>query len=136
MQAVSEDDVLVVWKLDRLGRSLPHLLELVSTLKVKGAGFRSLSEAMDTTTPGGTLIFHVMGALAEFERSLIIERTRSGMKAARERGRKPGPKPKLTTEQIAHARQMIEQGSHSPSVMASLLQVDRSTLWRALKRGY
>jgi len=137
LSAVGPGDVLTVWKLDRLGRSLPHLLELVETLKGKAAGFRSLTEAMDTTTPGGELIFHVMGALAQFERSLIVERTRAGMQAARAQGRQPGRKPKLAPEQLGHARKLLEgEDPPSPSEIARLFNVDRSTLWRALKRGY
>jgi DNA invertase Pin-like site-specific DNA recombinase len=137
MRAVGPGDVLTVWKLDRLGRSLPHLLQLVDRLKGQGAGFRSLTEAMDTTTPGGELIFHVMAALAQFERSLIVERTRAGMQAARERGRRPGRKPKLTPEQLKHARELLEgESRRSPGEVAKLFNVDRSTLWRALRRGY
>lgn len=137
MSAVGSGDVLTVWKLDRLGRSLPHLLQLVDRLKAQGAGFRSLTEAMDTTTPGGELIFHVMGALAQFERSLIVERTRAGMQAARERGRRAGRKPKLAPEQLEHARELLEgESRRSPSDVARLFSVDRSTLWRALRRGY
>lgn len=136
LAAVRRGDVLVVWKLDRLGRSLPHLLELVGRLEAEGAAFCSLTEAIDTATPGGELIFHVMGALAQFERALIVERTRAGMRAAREQGRRPGPKPKLTPEQLAHARRMIEQGTCGPAEMAALFGVDRTTLWRALRRGY
>ncbi len=135
LRQLRENDVLVVWKLDRLGRSLPHLLELVTRLKERGAGFRSLTEAMDTTTPGGELIFHVMGALAQFERALIVERTRAGMKAARERGRRPGPKPRLTLEQVRHARELIDAGRPVGEV-AALFTVSRPTLWRALRRGY
>jgi len=137
MDAVGQGDVLTVWKLDRLGRSLPHLLQLVDRLKAKGAGFRSLTEAMDTTTPGGELIFHVMGALAQFERALIVERTRAGMQAARERGRRAGRKPKLTLDQLKHARELLEgENRRSPGQVAELFNVDRSTLWRALRRGY
>jgi DNA invertase Pin-like site-specific DNA recombinase len=104
-------------------------------LEGRGAGFRSLTEAIDTTTAGGTLIFHVMGALAQFERSLIVERTRAGMQAARARGQLPGPKPKLSLEQIAHARELVEQGKTIPQI-ALLFGVERTTVWRALKRGY
>ena len=85
---VRDGDVLVVWKLDRLGRSLPHLIETVTALERRGAGLRSLTEAIDTTTPGGRLIFHVFGALGQFERDLIRERTRAGLVAAAARGRK------------------------------------------------
>lgn len=137
LAALGPGDVLVVWKLDRLGRSLPHLLALVERLKGQGAGFRSLTEAMDTTTPGGELIFHVMGALAQFERALIIERTRAGMQAARARGRRPGRRPSLSREQLAHARELLEgENPRSPGEVAALFGIHRSTLWRALKRGY
>lgn len=137
MEAVGPGDVLTVWKLDRLGRSLPHLLQLVEQLKGRRAGFRSLTEAMDTTTPSGELIFQVMGALAQFERSLIIERTRAGMQAARAQGRRAGRKPKLTREQLAHARELLDgENPRSPGEVAILFNVDRSTLWRALKRGH
>jgi DNA invertase Pin-like site-specific DNA recombinase len=86
LSAVNKGDILVVWKLDRLGRSLPHLLELITGLGEEGIGFQSLSEQIDTSSAGGRLVFHIMGALAEFERSLISERTKAGMKAARRRG--------------------------------------------------
>ncbi len=86
ISALSPEDTLIVWKLDRLGRSLSHLIGLVSLLEKRGVAFRSLSEAIDTTTASGRLLFHVMGALAEFERALISERTRAGMAAARARG--------------------------------------------------
>jgi DNA invertase Pin-like site-specific DNA recombinase len=84
------DDVLVVWRLDRLGRSLPHLIEMMSRLEERGIGFQSLQESVDTTTSGGRLIFHIFGALAEFERNLIRERTQAGLAAARARGIKGG----------------------------------------------
>ena len=87
---VREGDTLVVWRLDRLGRSLKHLIETIGALEERGVGFRSLQEAIDTTTSGGRLIFHIFGALAEFERNLIRERTRAGLAAARARGRKGG----------------------------------------------
>ncbi|WP_440583783.1 recombinase family protein [Xenorhabdus bovienii] len=85
-----EGDVLTVWRLDRLGRSLPHLIEVISTLEACGVGFRSLTESIDTTTSGGRLIFHVFGALGQFERDLIRERTKAGLTAAATRGRKGG----------------------------------------------
>ena len=128
LKIMQPGDVLTVWKLDRLGRSLPHLLQLVERLKGQGAGFRSLTEAMDTTTPGGELIFHVMGALAQFERSMIIERTRAGMQAARAQGRRAGRKPKLTREQLAHARELLDgESPRPPGEVAALFNVDRST---------
>jgi DNA invertase Pin-like site-specific DNA recombinase len=105
----------------------------VRQLGGKEAGFASLSEAIDTTTPGGTLVFHMMGALAEFERALIVERTRAGLAAARKRGKALGRPRKLTADQVAHAREVIEGGLQTPSGMAELLRVDPSTLWRALR---
>lgn len=124
-------DSLVVWRLDRLGRSLPHLIETIRLIGDKGAGFRSLTESIDTTTAGGRLYFHMMGALAEFERALIIERTRAGMKAAKARGVEVGRKRVLTPAQISHARQLVNQGE-SPSAVARSMRVGRSTLYRAL----
>lgn len=100
LKRLNQGDVLVVWKLDRLGRSMRHLIELTSTFESKGIGFRSLSDAIDTSTPGGKLYFHLMGAIAEFERDLISERTKAGMAAAKARGirmgrpRKPSPSQK------------------------------------------
>lgn len=129
--ALLPGDVLVVWRLDRLGRSLADLIELVNQLKAKGCGFRSLTEAIDTGTAGGELVFHLFGAMAQFERSLIIERTRAGLVAAKQRGKKLGRKRSLTDRQVAHARQLIEGGESLPAVARSL-GVARSTLWRAL----
>src|SRR5262249_2279042 len=100
-------DTLVVWKLDRLGRSLAHLIEVVRGLEGQGVGFKSLRESIDTTTPGGKLIFHVFGALAEFERDLIRERTSAGLAAARARGRHGGRPRRLTPRQVILARAML-----------------------------
>ena len=97
LTVIRKGDVLVVWKLDRLGRSLPHLVETVGQLEAKGVGFRSLTETIDTTTPGGRLIFHVFAALGQYERDLIRERTRAGLKAAEARGRKADASRFLTT---------------------------------------
>ena len=127
-----QGDVLVVWRLDRLGRSLQHLIDVIRTMGEKGVGFRSLSDNIDTTTAGGRLYFHMMGALAEFERDLIRERTRAGMNAARARGEHLGRKPALSPAQIDHARLLIERGE-SPSSVARSLKVGRSTLYRSLK---
>ncbi len=132
--AVGKGDVLVVWKLDRLGRSLSFLIELIEKLRNEGAGFESLSDGIGTTTAGGKLVFHIMGALAEFERSLISERSKAGMQAARRRGKHIGRPHKLNREQIAHARRMIREGQETVSSMAGLLSVDRTTLYRALSR--
>jgi len=96
LSASAVGDILVFWRLDRLGRSLPRLIETIRLIGEKGAGFRSVTEIIDTTTAGGRLYFHMMGALAEFERTLIIERTRAGMKAAKARGVEVGRKRALT----------------------------------------
>jgi len=133
LSAMSNGDILMVWKLDRLGRSLSFLIELVENLKEQGSGFVSLSDGIDTTTAGGKLVFHIMGALAEFERSLIIERTKAGMAAARSRGRHLGRPPALNAQQIHHAKKLIARGEETPSSIAALYGVSRSTLWRALK---
>jgi len=125
------DDVLVVWKLDRLGRSLSHLISVVQELGDKGCGFQSLSENIDTTTAGGRLVFHLMGSLAEFERSLIAERTRAGLAAARMRGVRIGRRKAMNAEQVRHARALLEAGER-PADIARTLQVGRSTLYRAL----
>ena len=132
LRAIKSGDTLTVWRLDRLGRSLPHLIEIVRGLEEKGAGFQSLSEEINTTTAGGRLVFHLMGALAEFERSLIVERTQAGLNAARKRGAKIGRPRSLTPSQIKHAQKLIDTGERPASVARSL-SVDRSTLYRALK---
>ncbi|WP_146691713.1 recombinase family protein, partial [Escherichia coli] len=98
---LSAGDTLVVWKLDRLGRSMRHLVTLIEELRQRGVNFRSLTDSIDTSTPMGRFFFHVMGALAEMERELIVERTRAGLAAARAKGRVGGRRPKLTTEQWA-----------------------------------
>ena len=133
LSKIARGDTLVVWKLDRLGRSLPHLIDTVKQLGQRGAGFASLSESIDTTTAGGTLIFHIMGALAEFERSLIVERVNAGIAAAKKRGKHVGRPRKLTSEQIAHARDVIAEGKQTCGSMAEILGVDHSTLWRAMR---
>lgn len=132
LAAVQEGDVLVVWRLDRLGRSLGFLIDLIARLGDGKAGFQSLTEAIDTTTAGGRLVFHMMGALAEFERSLIAERTKEGMKAAKRRGKHVGRPPALSAEQIAFARRTLVAGTETMNGLASFMGVNRSTLRRAL----
>ena len=134
IKKVKKGDVLVVWKLDRLGRSLGHLIELIEALREKGAGFQSLSDGINTTTAGGKLVFHIMGALAEFERSLIIERTKAGLAAAKRRGKYPGRPKSLTTQQIKHAKKMLDRGDESTGSIAALFDVNRTTIWRALNK--
>ena len=127
-------DVLVVWRLDRLGRSLAHLIQIIQRLQTAGVGFRSLQENMDTSTSGGQLIFHIFGALAEFERSLIRERTQAGLAAARLRGRVGGRPRQLSADQIRLARQLLADPHTTTQEVAAALHVSRTTLYRALKR--
>lgn len=123
-------DVLTVWKLDRLGRSLKHLIETVNELHERGVGFASLQENIDTTTSGGKLIFHVFGALAEFERELIRERTQAGLKAARARGRKGGRKEKLSPKQVEIAKAMVSDPNISINSICETLKISKPTLYR------
>jgi len=127
-----EGDVLVVWRLDRLGRSLKHLVQVVSDLHDRGVGFRSLHENIDTTTPTGRLVFHIFAALAEFERDLIRERTTAGLAAARARGRKGGRKPVLTARKVKVAHQMYQAGDSTVAEIAAVLGVSRATVYRHL----
>ena len=129
---VRDGEVLVVWKLDRLGRSLPDLIETVMTLAKRGVGFRSLTEAIDTTTPSGRLIFHIFGALGQFERDLIRERTRAGLAAAAARGRKGGRKPAITDDKLRRAREHIVKGL-TVREAASRVKVGKTALYKALK---
>lgn len=128
-------DSLVVWKLDRLARSLPQLIETVATLEDQGIGFRSLTEAIDTTTAGGKLVFHIFGALAEFERSVIRERTRAGLKAARDRGRKGGRPPALSAADLAVAKALLRDPAITVDEVATRLKVSPATLYRHLPGG-
>ena len=125
-------DILVVWKLDRLGRSLSHLVGVLSDLQGRGVAFLSLTEAIDTESAAGRLMGHILGALAEFERSLIVERTQAGLKAARQRGQKLGRKPSLSDDQRKHARTLLAKGE-SPAAVAKLLNVCRATLYNSLR---
>jgi len=134
MSSLKEGDTLIVWRLDRLGRSLHHLIETINDLKDRGIGFTSLNEAINTNTAGGELLFHVMGALAQFERRLISERSKAGMAAAKRRGKHVGRPLSLTTEQLNHAKEMVSKGLETVSGMAQLYGINRTTLHRALRR--
>jgi len=121
-------DVLVVWRLDRLGRSLPELVKIVGELEAAGVGFESTTERIETGTAAGRLVFHVFAALAEFERRLIVERTQAGLAAARARGRKGG-RPALPPEKVA-AIQAMAAGNRSVSEICKALKIGRSTLYK------
>ena len=126
-------DTLVVWRLDRLGRSLRHLIETVADLAARGIGFKSLTEQIDTTTRGGKLVFHVFGALAEFERDLIRERTHAGLAAARARGRTGGrPKKLADPKTLALAQQLYADGQTDVATICRTLGISRATLYRSV----
>ncbi len=130
MEFARAGDSLVVWKLNRLGRSLKHLIETVNQLNARGVGFASLQESVDTATPGGKLVFHIFGALAEFERELIRERTTAGLAAARARGRQGGRPAKLSAKQVKLARQLFADRSLSIKEICQTLSISRTTLYR------
>lgn len=120
VKAARRGDTLVVWKLDRIGRSLIDLLKRLQVLETAGVGFKSLTEGIDTTTPGGRLIMHVMGALAQFERDLIVERTREGVRRHIERGGRIGAEKKMTAEKLAKAAAMFRKGATTREVAAAI----------------
>lgn len=123
-------DVIVAWKLDRIGRSLKDLIETVNTLKSRDIGLKVLTQNLDTTTPSGMLIFHVFGAIAEFEKSLIQERTAAGLKMARARGRLGGRPKALDKKQVAVAESLYEDGKTSVSQICKTLGISRATFYR------
>jgi len=125
-------DALVVWKLDRLGRTVRQLVTFAEALKERGVEFRSLTDGIDTATPAGRFFFHMMAALAEMERDLIRERTSAGLAAARARGRHGGRRPKLAASQLAHARRLLSNPEVTVTEVAATLRVARSTLYRAM----
>jgi DNA invertase Pin-like site-specific DNA recombinase len=129
---VREGDTLVVWRLDRLARSIRELIQTLENLERRGIGLRSLTEAIDTTTAGGRLVFHIFGSIAEFERALIRERTRAGLVAAKARGVHGGPKPKLTGERLDHARNLLKSGA-SVSSVSRVMGVSRATVLRSVR---
>ena len=130
---VREGDTLVVWRLDRLGRSLKHLIETISQLDTRKIGFKSLTENIDTTTSGGKLIFHIFGALAEFERNLIRERTNAGLQAARARGRKGGRPKALTPKKAQMVQDLYRNKENSIDEICKILNISRTTLYRYIK---
>lgn len=133
-ELLREGDMLIVWRLDRLGRSLKHLIELISELEKQKIGFQSLQESIDTTTPNGKLVFHIFGALAEFERNLIQERTRAGLEAARARGWSGGRPKKLSAQERALAIDLYHQKKHGVDEICKALGISKPTLY-AYVRG-
>lgn len=131
LEMLREDDTLVVWKLDRLGRSVKQLVNLVGELHKLGIQFKSLTDAIDTGTPSGRFFFHVMASLAEMERELIVERTRAGLEMAKQLGRKGGRKPKMTSSKIESAKKLLSSGV-PPKDVAKNLGVSIPTLYRWL----
>jgi len=132
LEQLRPGDTLVVWRLDRLGRSLRHLIEVVTGLDERGVGFRSLRESIDTTTAGGRLVFHLFGALAQFEREIIRDRTVAGLTVARARGRVGGRPSKLTAEQVRQARRMYDARELTVEQIGAVLGVSRTSIYRAL----
>jgi DNA invertase Pin-like site-specific DNA recombinase len=132
LEMARRDDTLVVWRLDRLGRSLKHLIHLVEKLDQRGIGLRSLRENIDTTTSGGRLVFHLFGALAEFERSVIRERTQAGLSAARARGRQGGRPKRLSPNQRELLLRLHQERQHSIAEICQILGISKSTLYNYL----
>ena len=128
-------DTLVVWKLDRLGRSLKDLIGRITELQNRQIGFKSLTEQIDTTTSGGKLIFHIFGSLAEFERDIIRERTQAGLIAARARGKRGGRRPTLKPKEIAIVRKLYEDKQTPVEDLCRMFKISRMTLWRYVKKG-
>ncbi len=135
LEQLRPGDTLVVWRLDRLGRSLRHLIEVVTGLDSRGVGFRSLRESIDTTTAGGRLVFHLFGALAQFEREIIRDRTVAGLTAARSRGRVGGRPSKLSVEQVRQARRMYDARELTVEQIGAVLGVSRTSIYRALGKA-
>lgn len=135
LDQVRPGDTVVVWRLDRLGRSLRHLIDTVNALADRKVGFRSLTENIDTTTSGGKLVFHIFGALAEFERELIRERTVAGLAAARARGRQGGRPTVMSADKVATARQMYDSKQYTVEAIARVLGVSRASIYRHLTDG-
>ena len=132
LDQLRDTDVVVVWKLDRLSRSLKDLLHILDRVEAAGAGFRSLTEAIDTTTPAGRMMMQMIGSFAEFERAMIRERTSAGLAAARAEGRIGGRRPKLTPAQRADVVENVASGRRSAAQMARLYKVSEATISRIL----
>lgn len=132
LDMLRKGDTVVVWKLDRLGRSVQNLVALVNQFNDMGVQFKSLTESIDTSTPGGVLIFNVFSSLAQFERDLIRERTQAGLRAARARGRKGGRPSSLTIGQVKEVRRLYDAGTLTVRQIADLMNVSRSTIYRTL----
>ena len=128
-------DTFVIWRLDRLGRSLRHLIDTVTDLQERSIGFRSLTESIDTTTSGGKLVFHIFGALAEFEREIIRERTSAGLSAARARGKNGGRPKALTEKQVAMLRHLAADRDRSVQEICRTLGISRMTYYRYVDAG-
>ena len=135
LDQLRQGDVLIVWKLDRLSRSLKDLLTIIEKIDAAGAGFRSLTEAIDTTTPAGRMMMQIVGVFAEFEREMIRERTRAGLERARKKGRHPGRKPKLSDEQRQEIRDLVLSGKRTEAEAARLFNVHRSTISRLMREA-
>ena len=133
LKALRAGDTLVVWRLDRLGRSLPELIANVNELATRGVAFESITEAIDTTTASGKLVFNIFASLADFERHLISERTRAGLAAGRARGRVGGRPPALTSRQIREARLLLTDPDATVAAVAERYEVSRTTLYKGLK---
>jgi len=126
-------DTIIVWKLDRLGRSIQHLIESINALEKRNIGFKSLQENIDTTTSGGKLIFHIFSALAEFERDLIRDRTKAGLQAARLRGRKGGRKPLLNKQQVERMMALYQQQENTVTEICKIFSISRPSFYNYLR---
>jgi DNA invertase Pin-like site-specific DNA recombinase len=135
LKALRPGDTLMVWRLDRLGRSLPHLIQTVASIEAQGASFESITEKIDTHSATGRLVFHVFSALAEFERNLISERTREGLQAARRRGTKGGRRPVLDATAVAQVRSLMADRTTSPAAIAQRFKISKSTLYKLVRSG-
>lgn len=134
LKALRPNDTLVVWRLDRLGRSLAELIKLLDRVKMKDSNFKSISESIETETAVGRMLFHILAAVAQFERDLVSERTRAGLKAARARGRRGGRKPKMGPKQIELALKLLADPLLTHPEVAQMLQVSDATLYRSISR--